>query len=85
MHAQSGLKMMVYPLMIYPFAPEENEMHFFGQMFGLWFAFETTGYQEHQQPYVDQAMQWYAEKKMWPQILPTMVDPRTPKEHKRVN
>lgn len=76
LHYESGLKIMVYPLMIFQFEPEENELHFFGQIFGLWYAFETSGYQDHQQPFLNKALNWYAGLKMWPQMQLTLNDPR---------
>lgn len=77
-HKESGLKIIVYPLHLYPhFEADDNELHFFGQLFQWWHVFETWDYRDHQDEMISAALTWYAELKMFPSMLPTLIDPRT--------
>jgi hypothetical protein len=76
-HPQSGLKIIVYPLMLNPeFKASAGELCFYGQLFQWWHAFETWEIQESQMDLISDALSWYADRMFYPQMLPQAIDPR---------
>ncbi|MBS7565137.1 hypothetical protein KHS38_12050 [Mucilaginibacter sp. Bleaf8] len=84
-HKESGLRIMIYPLIIYRFEPNPDELHFYGQLFTLWYAFETWGVQEHQEHLISPALHWYADRKLWPHMQLTLIDPRKESSGRIIN
>ena len=75
-HSESGLRIIVYPLLGYKFKRKPDELCFFAIVHSWWAAFQTDNVKEHQHDFIPEALNWYANRKLIKEMHVQIDDPR---------